>query len=507
MAYAIDPNQQNQQNQQQNVPGAPPPPVATSAAPGAGPAGSKTPTGVANQQTPAQPFTNLQSYLTANAPQIQQQANTISGNLQNQYGQVKSDVNAGTQAFNQQVAQGYTPENAAIVQQAAANPAQFVQTPSNTAAFQSQINDQYTGPANFEGTAGYGSLNKEVTRATKNADLLNTPAGIQTYLQGTEQNPTQGETILDSVLLQQSPQAIQQVQQAASPFSQLPQYLSNQVLASDQAAQAAPLAAQQAAANAAAAFTGAGGVVPAFQKTLAAEVPAAQAQQNAYNEIINKNAANLNPMNTALKSFEESSGVTGLENPLTAYLNQQAITTAPSLAATATPEQYAEDAALQQLLGSGYNPVLDQSNVGQAGTFQTPTAQAADPSALALQLAGIATQGTFSQKEVPNSQPYATYLEQLLSQPINQKALNSKNPPLWLQGDVNQLNRLKSNIGATGPLAQSQVLGNPQMPEVPNFYSNYRPTEYENLLQYLSSLNPTGITPTGNAWNAYTVNS
>lgn len=364
MAYAIDP-QQKQNDQPQGTSSIP---VPTSSAPGAGPTGSKTPTGVASNQQSAQPFTNLQAYLSANAPQVAQQANTIATGLTNQYGQVQNDINSGVGQFNQQVQGGYTPENASVVQQAAANPTQFASDPNNVKAFQSQLNDQYTGPTNFEGTAGYQSLNNEVTQDAANANLVNTPAGLQTYLQQSEVNPTQGENTLDSVLLQSSPDAIQQVTKAAQPFSQLPQYLSSQVATADQGVTAGQTGAQQAATNAAAAMNP---VVSDFRNTISGLVPAAQTKQNAYNAEVAQNQQALNPLNTAYNSFNSGTTIP-LSNPLTQYLNEQAMVAPASLPTIATSPQYAEDAALAQLMGQSYNSMLDQANVGQAGTFNVP---------------------------------------------------------------------------------------------------------------------------------------
>lgn len=396
MAYAVDPTQDQQNQQPGNASAQGVAPVTTSSAPGAGPSGAKTPTGAPTSAQAAQPFTNLQTYLTANAPQISQQANTISGNLTNQYGQVNNDISAGSTAFQNQVSAGFTPENSQVVQNAAANPTQFVTDPNNVKAFQSQINDQYTGPANFEGTAGYAGLNDEVTKDSANANLVNTPAGLQTYLQGTETNPTQGENLLDSVLLQQSPAAIQQVQQAAAPFSQLPTYLSNNVTADDALASAAPGAAQQAATDAQAAFTGTGGVVPTWEQGLQNTLATDTAQSNAYNTAVNNligSESNANPdlsaVMDALSTYNGSAQGYSETNPyynatstlpqinginLQNFTNPNTVAP-PTQNSVASSGDVAEQAALQQLLGSGFNPFL--TDTSRAGTYTTP-----DPSSV-----------------------------------------------------------------------------------------------------------------------------
>lgn len=413
MAYMTD----EQKDQQPNAAATPAVPGAggtgaqapmTSAGPGAGPTGAKgAPTGAATNTAAAQPFTNLNAYLTANAPQVQNQANTIAGNLTSQYGQTQNDINAGTSAFNQQVAGGYAAPNAQVVQQAAADPTNFAQTPGNVAAFQGQLNDQYTGPANFEGTTGYADLNNEVTTNAANAAQVNTLPGLQTYLQGTEKNPTQGENTLDSVLLNQSPNAIKTVQSAAAPFSQLPDYLAGNVTTSDQSVSNAQSQAAQAAQAANSAFLGPNGIAPAFQNTLNTQLTNAGTSRDAYNAALNANQTKAQAAQIALNNelpaaTQQYTGnvanignstsaaaldarIAALIDPssslasLQSYLNPNPITQPPTLADTANSGQYAEDAALQQLLGQLYNPSLDQANVGQAGSFNVPASAGTVP--------------------------------------------------------------------------------------------------------------------------------
>lgn len=481
----------------------------TSAGAGAGPTGAKgAPTGAATNTAAAQPFTNLNAYLTANAPQVQNQANTIAGNLTSQYGQTQNDINTGTSDFNQQVAGGYAAPNAQVVQQAAADPTNFAQTPSNVTAFQGQLNDQYTGPANFEGTTGYSDLNNEVNTATQNAAQVNTLPGLQTYLQGTEKNPTQGENTLDSVLLNQSPNAIKTVQAAAAPFSQLPGYLSNNVTSADALAAAAPGQAAEAAQAANTAFLGPNGVAPQFQSALNSGVTAAQGKENAYNTTVNQNVAALNPINAALNSFEAQSGVSGVSNPLTSYLDQQVDTTNPTLANVSTNSQYAEDAALQKLLGTLYSPALDQGNIGQAGSFNVPDAQAADVKALSQQIADNSTQSLFSQKTQPQIQGA---VRQFGPGTILGTKTNPYQGTEFAQNWPSYQASLLGNVGDTSPVDESNFIAHGQPPPLNennlNFYNETNPSSngYNALLAYLQGLNPSGIS--GTKGGNYSVNN
>lgn len=487
MAYvATDPTQQQNQNQQPGAGGQTPTNQAapmTSAGTGAGPTGGKgAPTGAASNQQAAQPFTNLQSYLSANAPQIQDQANTISNNLTNQYGQVQNDVNAGTTAFNNQVSGGYAAPNAQVVQQAAANPTQFVQDPNNVAAFQSQINDQYTGPANFEGTAGYTGLNNEVNTAAQNASQVNTLPGLQTYLQGTETNPTQGENTLDSVLLNQSPAAIQQVQQAAAPFAQLPGYLSGNVTSADANAANAQTQAQQASQAAQDAFTGTGGVVPTWETALQNNFTNDQNEVNQANAQIAAGNSAATPLEQAYQTYLAQGGY-GFSNPIESLINQAPVAM-PTQAQAASSSDYAEQAALQQLLGSEFTGPLNSANASQAGQFQTPQVQTSNPQSLSQKLADEATQATWDKQEVPS-------LQAILA------AAGNSNPSV-----TDRVNADLSDSNAGNP-ALSQIINNPSIPFYSGLPQAFNPKAYEALLQYLQGNDP-GIISQG---NGYYVNS
>lgn len=398
MAYITD---ENAQLKEQQTAGPNQGPVSTSAAPNAGPAGSKTPTGAVGNKAPAQPFTNLQSYLTANAPQIQNQANTIAGNLGTQYGEVQNAIDTGVGGFKNDVAAGYTAPNAQVVQQAAENPTEFVKDHGNVDAFQKQLNNAYTGPSNFESTDQYGGLNAKVDKASQNAKLFDSSAGIQTYFQNTGNNRTKGENVLDATLLRGSPEAIQKVKGASSQFSQLPEYLSGTVDTANQDVTAAKKAAQESADYASNRFIGSGGVAPSFQSELDALLPEAQQKINTYNSGVNQNREALNPLNTTLNSFNESSGL-GVSNPLTEYLSQQPYTKAATLSNVASGGQYSKDAALEQLLGDLYNPRLNPNESGQAGTFNVPELSHPDIKNLVHQ---IALEGTNKQSDYLKTQP------------------------------------------------------------------------------------------------------
>lgn len=371
-----DPNKQGQPGQGQN-PLAQQAPVSTSSAPGAGPgaAPSTSATGaVASNQSTPQPFTNLQAYLTANAPQISGMGDKIAGQINQGYGQVQNDINAGTQGFQSQVSSGYAAPNADVVKQATTNPTQFASDPNNVKAFQAQLNNQYTGPQSFEGSDYYANLNKEVQDSATKANQVNTPSGMQSYLTGIENNPTAGDTTLDQVLLYGNPGALSTIKGAASQAAGLPDYLSSLILGQNQSVQDATNAANSSRQAAQEGLTGAG---KSFADQLAQELSQAQGDYSTYNQDVGQvrgAAQDINQQILAYLAANPNLNVSGGNDYLSPWLNLQESTNAPNQQNVATGQDYSTQAALSQLAGDSglFNSPINQSTTGQAGTFALP---------------------------------------------------------------------------------------------------------------------------------------
>jgi hypothetical protein len=298
----------------------------------------------------------------------------IANNLTTQTGQVTGDINADQAAVDAQVQAANTAPNPTLISEAAANPSQFVTDPNSVAAFQAQENANYTGPTAFEQTPQYQTLENEVTNLQQNAPVVNTPAGIQQLVTGQETNPTTGMENLDALLLEGTPGATAPISAAETPINALPTNLANTASTEDAAIQAAEANDAAAPAGVQSAFlTGPNAVVPAWEQSLMNELNAAQAGENTYNSTINQDISELTPLEQAVNQFTGASGLT-VPNPLTPYLNETPLTAAPTEANVSTPQDYATEAALQQLLGSGLGVTpINQSTAGQAGTFNVPT--------------------------------------------------------------------------------------------------------------------------------------
>ncbi len=343
----------------------------------AGPkAGSSPSTGTSTQFGSS--ASKLGDYLSANAPQITNQANQIATGLGNQYNQTNQDISNAANQFNQQVQGGYTAQNKDVVDQAAKNAPQFVQDPNNVKAFQSQYNDQYTGPQSFEGSDQYGNIQNEVNSAVQNASLLQTPAGLQSYLAGQQKNPTRASTTLDQLLLNGNPEAQQKIQTAANQFNDLTGNFGDVATAANSQAQTAQAAADAARQYAQNKFTGEGGVLPEWQKNLQNSVAQKEGDRTAYNQ--NLYGAQ-NQARDFMQMFNNASAAGGLQNftmgdALSKYLAYNPVTNPATLESVATPQDFETQNALQSLLGSAYgNDFLNESLANQAGTFKTPDNQ------------------------------------------------------------------------------------------------------------------------------------
>jgi hypothetical protein len=425
MAF-LPPEQQNQYAPQGATTGA-----GTSSAPpqtggsaGAGSGASKAGGEPSSQGTSTQfgsSASKLGDYLSANAPQIGQQAQNVASGLNTQYGQVQSDITNAANQFGQSVQGGYAAPNQDVVNQAVTNPTQFAATPSNVSAFQGQLNDVYSGPTSYESTTPYTNIQGEVQNAVQNAGLLNTQAGLQSYLgQTSGGNQTQASNTLDALLLSGNPAAQQQIQQAAGQFQGLTDQFGNTVTAADQSVQAAQQAAQQAQQYAQGQY---GTAVTGFNTNLQNELAAA----NAANTDYNTNIANLR---SQLQSGQLPTGYgvdTGLQSFLTQYMNPSLAPLGgasynyvnalpsnvnpqvPQLGQVASAQDYATLAALNQLGGTPIQSQLDPTQAALAGTYQTPTIGNLNNQTIAQDIL-TGAQGVNGQM---NSQQYGTYLADL----------------------------------------------------------------------------------------------
>ena len=373
----------------------------------------------------APPVQNLSDYLTANAPQAAGMGQAIAQNLSNQGQQVTGDINSNQQTFDKSVQASNVAPNTDLVSRAAQSPTDFVQNPNDVQAFQAQRDANYTGPTSFESADFYEPLTQEVQTFQNNAPNVENQSGILQLVSGQEQNPTLGMENLDALLLGGTPEALNPIRQAESQYSNLGDILKGAGTtenANIATAKANDLASAQGVRDSF--LTGSNAVVPAWEQALQNEQQAAQGQVDSYNAGLpayNTESQNLGQIANQWNNFQYSVPNFGIYTTDINAPSSPSLTAinAPSLSSVATPQDYATEAALSQLLGTslGTTPI-DQSTVSQAGTFQAPGA-------------------------VPSLQPQAQDEFNQLFNAVNQTQRNDVNPA----GAVDQ--------GAYGALLQA----------------------------------------------------
>lgn len=411
MATVADQDEQNPQNPSNAQP-------LTGGSGGAGGSGqggsAKAAAPVSNVQQNSTPqqnqgYTDVGSYLDANQSGSQQLGNQVASNLTNQYNTTKSGIDNSANSLINQVNQGYTKGNDQLIQSVASDPTKAASDPNQVAQFQSQLNDTYTGPQNW---ADYGTQQGNVANAQSNANLVNTPGGLNVLTSQVEQpGASQGVNQLDTLLLGGNSNAVQNVHNAATPFNDLGTYLDSQNQTANTAIGNAGTAAQMASQNALNAFTGANGTLTNLnntinQNTTQAQQKAQTIDQEAKALLANPQGATINPNDVpdvlkALNMTPEQLGqlqsqankaeyghfvaspfqgngsafTQGQNLDFSGNVNFANPNTAITAGNVATPEQYSEMAAIQQLLGgktpqgAAINPAL----ASLAGTTPTST--------------------------------------------------------------------------------------------------------------------------------------
>lgn len=380
---------------------------ATSSGTGAGATQTNTSTSGSPQGAPAvpnssqaAPVQDLGAYLAANQPQALQMGQNIANNLTTGYNQVTGDINADQAAFDQSVQASNVIPNSDLVSRAAADPTQFVTNPDDITAFQQQMNAAYTGPTSFESSTYDPTLTQEVTNAQQNAPDITKPGGIEQLVAGQETNPTLGMTNLDALLLQENPDAVSPISSAIAPYANLGTTLADTATTENNniaEAQANDTVAPQLVYQDF--MAGPNATVPAWEQALQAELAQAQQGTNNYNLGVQNDIAMENGLQPSLAQYEATLGNTPFGYTAPTY---NAITNAPTEQNVATQQDYATEAALEQLLGAnlGSTPI-NQSTASQAGTFSLPTEQPLTPTELAQNYgkAIAATKPTYSSSE------------------------------------------------------------------------------------------------------------
>jgi hypothetical protein len=368
-----------------------PPTSGGSAGAGAAPKAGATP-GIGTSTQFGTSASKLGDYLSANAPQIQQQAQNLAGTLTSGYGNITGEIGQGVGQFGQAVKSGYAPFDQAAIDKAVQDALKGQVTPEQASGFQAQLKNQYAGPTAFEQTDPYSQIQSNVSQAAQQAQTLTTMPGIKSYYQSKYGNEPDPLATLDATLLANQPEAFGQVMEAAKPYSNLQNYLQSQTAEANKLVAPAQQEAQQGKQYTTGKF---GEATSGYEQQLQDQLTNAMNQYDQYNKKINyiqsnlavpatafpgsslANYFNLDPrLSLALSDVgqynrynpAETVNVPLASNYLSAIPAQPA---PPVLANVATPENVATAQALAQLSGNQYVPPVTQP--GYYGLPAEPT--------------------------------------------------------------------------------------------------------------------------------------
>lgn len=382
-------------------------------------------------------YTDVGSYLNANQAGSSSMGNQVASNLTNQYNTTKQGVQQSSNDLINQVNQGYTAENKDLISQTASDPYAAANNPNQTSAFQSQLNDTYAGPTAW---GDYGTQQGNVANAQQYGNLYNTAGGTNVLAQQLEGQlgsgqTSQGTNQLDSLLLQGNPGSAAAIKSASDPYANLTDFLNQQNTAATGAITAGQTNAQQASQDALNAFTGSNGTLTNLNSTLNNNASTALSQAQAGQASLKADLASGKMTAADLQNAGMTSDQwTALQNAMTRAntsqymtghnfgaasatqaidptqaLQQNDPTQAINANTVATPQQFQQMSAIQQLLGSktpqgsAINPAL----ASLAGTYNPASLNQFDASGLTNYATDIGDQERQAAQDSANQQTAA----------------------------------------------------------------------------------------------------
>ncbi len=329
--------------------------------------------GTQGSVAPTQPkFVNVADYLSKNAEGSANIANAASGKLESQRNEASGAVTESGSKFNTDVNAGKVDLDQSVLDSALSKPEDFVKDPNNTAKFLAMRDAAYKGPSSLQSTDYFAPTQSKVTALGTTASGLGTEEGRNALVSSLSDHPTQGKTSLNQLLLQGNPDAAQKIQDTAGTFKSVEDQW-NQLLANAPSTADAARAATDA--TKATTKQRLGETTTGLKNDLSGKVDKANQERDAFNlnyqnldQNLNNNPSGLNltqkqlddlgisdaePYLAKLGAFNDQLGHYGGPVSLGNYIQNrgQANTNIPTIGGVASPEDYAREAALQQLSG------------------------------------------------------------------------------------------------------------------------------------------------------------
>lgn len=355
MAYV--PNQEEEENQASGGAGQP------------GMLGGSRPSGGPSRSS----FVNVTEYLNKNPNEGENLVSRVVGNLEQERNETQTAINSADEQYGQRVQSSSVQPDNDFLSSAFSKPEEFVKDSSNVAKFQAMKNAAYNGPMSLEETDLFAPVQSKVDALKTKGSSLGTEAGRNAVLSPLSARPSAGKTSLNQLILQGTPDAAQKLQTAAGTFPAVEEQW-NQVR--QQSGQKAQTAKTNTDAARTAATTGLKNTTDTFKTGLTGKLNQATTERDAFNSeyqalmsaLMDQGGMNLRPEQLSklgmadaypylskLNDFNQAQGLNYYNSttPLSSFVTPgKANSALPTLEGVASPEDYAREAALQQLSGA-----------------------------------------------------------------------------------------------------------------------------------------------------------
>lgn len=315
-------------------------------------------------------FTNVTEYLDKNPNEGQNLADMAGDRLTAQRDEASQAVQQAGQSFGQRVQEGSSQFDEDLVGRATSSPESFVQNPDDVSRFTALRDAAYKGPSNLEETDLFAPAQSKVNALKSTAESIGTEAGRNQIISPLSSRPSAGKTALNQLLLQGNPDSAQQLKAVADTFPGVEDQWNQVRSQAGQNAQTARTGTDEARTKTRAALdTAKTGFTSGLDQKLASKTSERDAFNLGYDQILSdlldKGGMNLRadqlqsigaqdayPYLSKLNSFNQDLTRWGNPTPLSSYVNVGAANSnIPTRESVAGAEDYAREAALQQLSG------------------------------------------------------------------------------------------------------------------------------------------------------------
>lgn len=317
-------------------------------------------------------FVNVADYLNKNTEGSAQIGEAASNKLVAQRDEAGNQVTDSGNKFNQDVSSGTTNLDENLLGNALSKPEDFVQDPNNTAKFLAMRDASYKGPASLQSTSYFAPADTKVSGLKTTAEGLGTEAGRNALVSSLSDHPTQGKTSLNQLLLQGNPAAAEKIQNTAGTFKSVEDQWAQLLANAPSTVDAARAATDSARTTTQSRL---GDTTKGFTTGLTNKLNTATNERDAFNldyqnidSELSKGGTGLSqvqldklgikdayPYLSKLEQFNRPTAL-GYYNapvPLTNYVTPGSPNSnVPTMGGVSSPEDYAREAALQQLSGN-----------------------------------------------------------------------------------------------------------------------------------------------------------